>query len=71
MGAKTDDWYSDAVESLGITKPNCSKNHSPKFKEDLIWCHKRVQKSKKKSYRHNGNTIDTNFFYFFMQRAIT
>ena len=36
MGAKTDDWYSDAVESLGITKPNCSKNHSPKFKEDLI-----------------------------------
>lgn len=47
MGAKTDDWYSDAVESLGITKPNCSKNHSPKFKEDLI-CAIKEYKSQRK-----------------------
>lgn len=36
MGAKTNDWYKDAVDSLGITKAECSRNHSPEFKEELI-----------------------------------
>lgn len=35
MGAKTKDWYTDAVKSLGITKSECSRNHNLKFKDEL------------------------------------